>query len=197
MIEITETAEKVIKDLLQDESKSGMSLRMQILGRGPGGFQYAVRFVPEEDQAGDDEAVQFDGFKVLIDLETAPNLKDSTLDYQEDDFQRGFLIENPNPVWKDSTAQAVQELLDTKINPGLASHGGFVALIDYKDDTAYITFGGGCQGCGLVDVTLKEGVEVAIREALPQVKKVLDTTDHTTGKNPFYSGDGNGSSALS
>ncbi len=197
MIEITETAEKVIKDLLQDESKSGMSLRMQILGRGPGGFQYAVRFVPEKDQAADDEAVQFDGFKVLIDLETAPNLKDSTLDYQEDDFQRGFLIENPNPVWKDSTAQAVQELLDTKINPGLASHGGFVALIDYKDDTAYITFGGGCQGCGLVDVTLKEGVEVAIREALPQVKKVLDTTDHTTGKNPFYSGDGNGSSALS
>ena len=197
MIEITETAEKVIKDLLQDESKSGMSLRMQILGRGPGGFQYAVRFVPEEDQAADDEAVQFDGFKVLIDLETAPNLKDSTLDYQEDDFQRGFLIENPNPVWKDSTAQAVQELLDTKINPGLASHGGFVALLDYKDDTAYITFGGGCQGCGLVDVTLKEGVEVAIREALPQVKKVLDTTDHTTGKNPFYSGDGDGSSALS
>ncbi len=197
MIEITETAEKVIKDLLQDESKSGMSLRMQILGRGPGGFQYAVRFVPEKDQAADDEAVQFDGFKVLIDLETAPNLKDSTLDYQEDDFQRGFLIENPNPVWKDSTAQAVQELLDTKINPGLASHGGFVALLDYKDDTAYITFGGGCQGCGLVDVTLKEGVEVAIREALPQVKKVLDTTDHTTGKNPFYSGDGDGSSALS
>ncbi len=197
MIEITETAEKIIKDLLQDESKSGMSLRMQIVGRGPGGFQYAVRFVPEEDQAADDKAVQFDGFKILVDPETAPNLKDSTLDYKEDDFQRGFLIDNPNPVWKDSTAQAVQELLDTKINPGLASHGGFVALLDYKDDTAYITFGGGCQGCGLVDVTLKEGVEVAIREALPQVKKVLDTTDHTTGKNPFYSGDGDGRSALS
>ena len=197
MIKITESAEKVIKDLLQDESKSGMSLRMQIVGRGPGGFQYAVRFVPEEDHATEDEAVQCDGFKVLIDPETGPNLKGSTLDYKEDDFQRGFLIENPNPVWKDSTAQAVQDLLDTKINPGLASHGGFVALLDYKDDTAYITFGGGCQGCGLVDVTLKEGVEVAIREALPQVKKVLDTTDHTTGKNPFYSGDGDGSSALS
>ncbi|MEE8121156.1 MAG: iron-sulfur cluster assembly accessory protein [Anaerolineales bacterium] len=197
MIEITETAEKVIKDLLQDESKSGMSLRMQIVGRGPGGFQYAVRFVPEEDQTADDEAVLFDGFKILVDPETAPNLKDSTLDYKEDDFQRGFLIDNPNPIWKDSTAQAVQELLDTKINPGLASHGGFVALLDYEDDTAYITFGGGCQGCGLVDVTLKEGVEVAIKEALPQVKKVVDTTDHTTGKNPFFSGDGEGSSALS
>ncbi|HUS84091.1 MAG TPA: iron-sulfur cluster assembly accessory protein [Anaerolineales bacterium] len=197
MIEITETAEKVIKDLLQDESKSGMSLRMQILGRGPGGFQYAVRFVPEEEQSADDEAVQFDGFKVLIDPETVPNIKDSMLDYKEDDFQRGFLIENPNPVWKDSTAQAVQELLDTKINPGLASHGGFVAMLDYKDDTAYIAFGGGCQGCGLVDVTLKEGVEVAIREALPQVKKVIDTTNHGSGTNPFYNSDGDGSSALS
>lgn len=185
MIEITETAEKAIKDLLQDESKSGMSLRIQIVGRGPGGFQYAVRFVPEEDQSTDDEAVQCDGFKVLIDPETIPNFTGSTLDYKEDDFQRGFLIDNPNPVWKDADAEAVQELLDTKINPGLASHGGFVALLDYKDDTAYITFGGGCQGCGLVDVTLKDGVEVAIQEALPQVKKVIDTTDHTSGKESF------------
>jgi Fe/S biogenesis protein NfuA len=197
MIEITENAEKVIKDLLQEETKSGLSLRMQIAGRGPGGFQYAVRFVPEEDQSADDEAIQFEGFKVLVDLETAPNIKGSTLDYKEDDFQRGFLIDNPNPVWKDSDAQAVQELLDTKINPGLASHGGFVALLDYKDDTAYITFGGGCQGCGLVDVTLKDGVEVAIQEALPQVKKVIDTTDHTSGKNPFFNSDGEENSALS
>ena len=197
MIEITETAEKAIKDLLQDESKSGMSLRIQIVGRGPGGFQYAVRFVPEEDQSADDEAVQYDGFKVLVDPETVPNFKDSTLDYKEDDLQRGFLIDNPNPVWKNADAQAVQELLDTKINPGLAAHGGFVALLDYKDDTAYITFGGGCQGCGLVDVTLKDGIEVAIQEALPQVKKVVDTTDHSSGKNPFYSDDGKGNSALS
>jgi Fe/S biogenesis protein NfuA len=196
MIEITKSAEKIIADLLQDESKSGMSLRMQIVGRGPGGFQYAVRFVPEDDQVAGDEAVQFDNFKVLIDPETAPKIKDSTLDYQEDEFQRGFLIDNPNPVWEDSTAQAVQELLDTKINPGLASHGGFVALLDYKDDTAFIGFGGGCQGCGLVDVTLKQGVEVTIREALPQVKKVVDTTDHTTGTNPFYKNDGDGNSAL-
>jgi Fe/S biogenesis protein NfuA len=196
MIEITKSAEKIIADLLQDESKSGMSLRMQIVGRGPGGFQYAVRFVPEDDQVAGDEAVQFDNFKVLIDPETAPKIKDSTLDYQEDEFQRGFLIDNPNPVWEDSTAQAVQELLDTKINPGLASHGGFVALLDYKDDTAFIGFGGGCQGCGLVDVTLKQGVEGTIREALPQVKKVVDTTDHTTGTNPFYKNDGDGNSAL-
>ena len=197
MIEITESAENIIKDLLQDESKEGMSLRMQIAGRGLGGFRYVVKFVPEDEQAADDEVIQFDGFKVLIDPETVPNIKDSTLDYKEDDFQRGFLIDNPNPLWEDSTAQAVQELLDSKINPGLASHGGFVALLDYKDDAAYIAFGGGCQGCGLVDVTLKEGVEATIRETLPRVKQVIDTTNHASGPSPFYKSDDDGRSALS
>lgn len=197
MIEITDAAQNVIKDLMQDESKSGMSLRMQIMGRGPGGFQYSVGFVPEENQTPEDEEVQFEGFNVLIDPGTVPDITGSTLDYKEDEHQRGFLIENPNPVWKDSTAQAVQDLLDAKINPGLASHGGFVALLDYKDDTAFIAFGGGCQGCGLVDVTLKEGVEVSIREALPQVKQVIDTTNHASGQNPYYGSDGDGDSALS
>lgn len=197
MIEITDAAQNVIKDLMQDESKSGMSLRMQIMGRGPGGFQYSVGFVPEENQTPEDEEVQFEGFNVLIDPGTVPDITGSTLDYKEDEHQRGFLIENPNPVWKDSTAQAVQDLLDTKINPGLASHGGFVALLDYKDDTAFIAFGGGCQGCGQVDVTLKDGVEVSIREALPQVKQVIDTTNHASGQNPYYGSDGDGDSALS
>ena len=197
MIEITDAAQNVIKDLMQDESKSGMSLRMQIMGRGPGGFQYSVGFVPEENQTPEDEEVQFEGFNVLIDPGTVPDITGSTLDYKEDEHQRGFLIENPNPVWKDSTAQAVQDLLDAKINPGLASHGGFVALLDYKGDTAFIAFGGGCQGCGLVDVTLKEGVEVSIREALPQVKQVIDTTNHASGQNPYYGSDGDGDSALS
>ena len=197
MIEITDAAQNVIKDLMQDESKSGMSLRIQIMGRGPGGFQYSVGFVPEENQTPEDEKVQFEGFNVLIDPGTVPDITGSTLDYKEDEHQRGFLIENPNPVWKDSTAQAVQDLLDTKINPGLASHGGFVALLDYKDDTAFIAFGGGCQGCGQVDVTLKDGVEVSIREALPQVKQVIDTTNHASGQNPYYGSDGDGDSALS
>jgi Fe/S biogenesis protein NfuA len=197
MIEITESAQNVIRDLMQDESKAGMSVRMQIMGRGPGGFQYSVGFVPGENQTPEDEAVQFDGFQVLIDPGTVADITGSTLDYQENEYQRGFLIENPNPVWKDSTAQAVQDLLDAKINPGLASHGGFVALLDYKDDTAFIAFGGGCQGCGLVDVTLKEGVEASIREALPQVKQVVDTTNHASGENPYYGSDGDGDSALS
>jgi len=195
MIEITSPAQEQIRAMLQDEARAGMLLRMQILGRGPGGFRYSVRFEPPDGVQAEDEVVEFEGFQVLVDPLTAPDLAGSTLDYKEDSFQRGFLIENPNPVWRNSTAQAVQDLLDSKINPGVASHGGFVSLVDFKDDVAYIAFGGGCQGCGMIDVTLKQGVEVAIREAIPQVKDIVDTTDHARGSNPYFNSEG-GRSAL-
>ncbi len=196
MIEITEAAQEQIRCLLEKEERSGMLLRMQILGRGPGGFRYAVRFVPPDEVQADDAQADFDDFKVLIDPATLPNLQGSTLDYQEDSFQRGFMIENPNPVWRDSTAQAIQDLLDNKINPGVAAHGGFVSLVDFRDEVAYIAFGGGCQGCGMIDVTLKQGVEVMIKDTIPAVREIVDTTDHGSGANPFYNQQG-GASALS
>ena len=77
-------------------------------------------------------------------------------------------------------------MIDKKINPGLAMHRGFVSLLEVKENIAYISFGGGCQGCGLIDVTMKQGVEVTIQEAVPQIKQVLDTTDHTGGTNPYH-----------
>ncbi|MGH7387102.1 MAG: NifU family protein, partial [Candidatus Methylomirabilales bacterium] len=89
-------------------------------------------------------------------------------------------------LWTDPKAQAVQEAIDTQINPGVASHGGHVALLDVKDDIAYIALGGGCQGCGMADVTLKQGIEVLLKEAVPEIRQVIDTTDHAAGKNPFY-----------
>jgi Fe/S biogenesis protein NfuA len=196
MIEITPTAQAQIRGMLEDEQRAGMLLRMQIMGRGPGGFRYSVRFTPPDEIQPEDEVLDFEGFKVLIDPKTQPDISGSTLDFKEDDFQRGFLIENPNPVWRDSTAQAIQDLLDHKINPGVASHGGFVSLVDFKDDVAYIAFGGGCQGCGMIDVTLKQGVEVMIKDAIPQVKEIVDTTDHTRATNPYFNDKG-GRSALS
>lgn len=196
MIEITTSAQDQIRSLLEDEARAGMLLRMQILGRGPGGFRYSVRFSPPDEIQAEDEIVDFDGFQVLIDEQSLPDLAGSILDFKEDAFQRGFLIENPNPVWRDSTAQAIQDLLDNKVNPGVASHGGFVSLVDFKDETAYIAFGGGCQGCGMIDVTLKQGVEVMIKEGVPQVKAIVDTTDHSSGSNPFFNSQG-GRSALS
>ena len=80
----------------------------------------------------------------------------------------------------------VQQLLDQSINPAVANHGGYVQLIDVKDNVVYIQMGGGCQGCGMADVTLKAGIERMIKEEIPEVVEVLDTTDHASGNNPYY-----------
>jgi Fe/S biogenesis protein NfuA len=80
----------------------------------------------------------------------------------------------------------VQELIDTMINPAVAGHGGFVELIDVQDNRVYLQMGGGCQGCGAADVTLKAGIERLIKEEIPEVSEVLDTTDHAAGANPYY-----------
>ena len=97
--------------------------------------------------------------------------------------------------WRDATPKpgldtpeglAIRALLDDNVNPAVAAHGGHIALVDVKDDTVYIRLEGGCQGCGMADVTLKQGVEVEIRRAVPSIRNVLDVTDHAGGSNPYY-----------
>ncbi|PYM83766.1 MAG: hypothetical protein DME09_10010 [Candidatus Rokuibacteriota bacterium] len=80
----------------------------------------------------------------------------------------------------------VQDLVDTSINPAIAAHGGWVELLDVKDSVVYLQMGGGCQGCGAADITLKAGIERLIKEEIPEITEVLDTTDHAAGENPFY-----------
>lgn len=98
----------------------------------------------------------------------------------------------PPPVAEGERLQAeamrvkVQQVLDDMINPGVAAHGGFVELLDVKDDNLFIRMGGGCQGCGAADVTLKMGIERLIRDQIPQVREIFDSTDHASGQNPFY-----------
>jgi Fe-S cluster biogenesis protein NfuA len=92
----------------------------------------------------------------------------------------------PKPGLDTPNGRAVAELLDTHINPAVAMHGGYIALVDVEDDTVYIRLEGGCQGCGMADVTLKQGVEVEIKRAVPAIAHVLDVTDHEGGDNPYY-----------
>ena len=80
----------------------------------------------------------------------------------------------------------IQELIDFHINPAVAGHGGFIELLDYRDGTVYLRMGGGCQGCGMANVTLKQGIERMLREEVPEIQQVVDTTDHAGGTNPFY-----------
>jgi Fe/S biogenesis protein NfuA len=83
-------------------------------------------------------------------------------------------------------AQAVQDVLDREVNPAVAGHGGQVELVAVEAGAAILSFGGGCQGCGMVDVTLKQGVEVAIVNAVPEITEVRDVTDHAAGTNPYF-----------
>ncbi len=186
MVTISDLAKQKIRALIEEEENENLALRIAIRGRGPNGFNYDLGFVEDSDKQADDTVVDADGFKVYIDKDSASNLQGATLDFVDGADESGFKIDNPNPLWADPTAQKIQEVIDARINPGVASHGGWVALLDVKDDTAFIQLGGGCQGCGMVDVTLKQGIEVMIKEAVPEVTKIIDTTDHAGGQNPYY-----------
>lgn len=186
MIHVTDVAREKILALLAAEGRQGLALRFAIDGRGPGGFNYKLGFVDPSEQRPDDTVVDAGGFHVFLDPQSRPNLEGVTIDYVENESQSGFKIDNPNSLWSDPTAAAVQKVLDDDINPAVAAHGGWVSLLDVKDDVAYIQLGGGCQGCGMVDVTLKQGIEVRIREAVPAIREIVDTTDHQGGKNPYY-----------
>ncbi len=86
----------------------------------------------------------------------------------------------------DVIREKVQGVIDASINPSVAAHGGVISLLDVKGNNVFLEFGGGCQGCGMVSVTLKYGVERLIREQVPEVGQILDTTDHAAGQNPYY-----------
>ena len=186
MIVVTDKAKSQIEALLAQEGRQGLMLRAAIAGRGPGGFLYRLGFIGPEEKTAEDQVQQVGPFQVVVDAASAPDLEGASIDFVEGPEGSGFNIENPNPLWRDPTAAAVQQVLDEEINPAVGQHGGWVALLEVKGDTAYIQLGGGCQGCGMVDVTLKQGIEVRIRELVPAVKQIVDSTDHAGGTNPYY-----------
>ena len=186
MITLSNGAREQILGLMKADGRPGLALRFGVSGRGPGGFQYRLGFVESADRQPGDTIVDANGFEVFVDAESAPSLQGVQVDYVDGPQGSGFKIDNPNPLWADPKALAVQRVLDEEINPAVASHGGWVALLDVKDDVVYVQLGGGCQGCGMVDVTLKQGIEVRIREVVPTIREVVDTTDHAGGSNPYY-----------
>lgn len=186
LLEVTATAQEKIHAVIQTEEVEVEGLRISIQGRSASAFQYSLGLATEADD--DDVVVECDNFKVLVDANSAPDLRGAVIDYVDDLNSSGFKIENPNtPTWDNPKAQKVQELIDERINPAVAAHGGQIELLNVEDEAIYIHMGGGCQGCGMANVTLKHGIEAMIQEAFPEIKHVIDTTDHAAGDNPYYS----------
>ncbi len=149
-------------------------------------FSYELTLVPPGDEVADDVPVESAGTRVYLERTSADALRGATISLDESAFGGAITITNPNEGWADPLAARVQAILDRQINPGIASHGGVISLLDVLDGTAYIEMGGGCQGCAQVDVTLRQGVEVAIRAAVPEIVAIVDRTDHEAGSNPYY-----------
>ena len=184
-IDATEFAMTRIEQVRANRKQPEAGIRIAITGRRDGAFAYDMQLVgPGEEREGDIVAEGPDGVAVLVPLAAAPYLDGITLD--ADPSTGALTVDNPNPLWLDPVAEAVQRLLDDEINPAVASHGGFIDLLDVTEGVAYIHMGGGCQGCGMAEVTLGQGVRTAILDRFSEIREVRDTTDHAQGANPYY-----------
>ncbi len=187
MLSISPKAREMLDQFAeQADESSEVLLRVEIVGRGPNGFQYDLQFVSSDDRKDDDVELELEEMRVLVAARSVQYLEGATIDYKETLMGGGFSFDNPNPLWVDELSKAVAEIIASEVNPVVASHGGHVDLIGVDSGKAIIAFGGGCQGCGMVDVTLKQGVEVMIKDSVPGISEVVDATDHTAGTNPFY-----------
>jgi Fe/S biogenesis protein NfuA len=170
-------------------SKSGhpdARLRIAIAGRRGGQFVYQLDLVAAADAPATDIVIDTPGLSLLVEPSSAAKLEGAVIDLDPSAIGGALRIDNPNEGWRDPVAARIQEVLDRQINPSVAAHGGFVDLLEVRGPAAYVQLGGGCQGCAQVDVTLRQGIEVAIKAAVPQIVEVIDVTDHAAGTNPYF-----------
>lgn len=196
MIQVTEAARKKIDALTKDQETQKKTkiegLRLTMKG-GATKTEYSLAFVEAGKRREDDVVSEADGLAFFMEPRDASFLEDVKIDFISTLDQTGFKVENPKGALPEPTAdldnpeaKAIQHLLNTEINPSVASHGGVITLVGVRDHVAYLRLGGGCHGCGSAEVTLKQGVIVAIKKAVPEIVDVLDVTDHAGGKNPYF-----------
>ena len=174
-----------------------MALRVSITGSQGVDYVYDLAFFEIAAAPEDDVRWEVDDLSFLIPAEDREKLAGATLDLPSNPTQGGLVIRNPNrpnPLGDIGTLELtgeipeqVGQLIAERINPALASHGGYATLVGIEGSTAYVTMGGGCQGCSMSAATLTEGIRSAILEAVPEILEVVDATDHSAGENPFYS----------
>ena len=191
-----EAMEKVIEVRAEEEESEELALRISVTGVQGIDYSYDLAFIHSKDLTDSDLQWETNGLTIVVPEDSHTQLVGATLDIPSNSAQGGLVIRNPNrpnPLGDiehleltGDIPERVQQLLEQRINPALASHGGFATLIGVDGPKAYITMGGGCQGCAMSQATLTEGIQSAILEAIPEITEVIDSTDHASGSNPFY-----------
>jgi len=189
-----EAIERILELRQHEDDPPGLALRVEVTGTAGVEYAYDLTFDPIAE--ADDADAQFPqgGLPVIVPAGSIEQLSGATLDIPAGGGP-GLVLRNPNrpdPLsgkhleLTGSIAEQVEQLLKEQINPALASHGGFAELKGVEGDKVYVTMGGGCQGCAVSAMTLRDGIARSITEAIPEVTEVIDTTDHDAGENPFY-----------
>lgn len=200
IITVTDAARSTVLGARADEADSAVLALWMEVGAAPGGkFRYDMWFQPVADAGADDARIDAgEGLTLVVPAASVPKLRGATLDLAADGS--GMVLLNPNepssapppsrpaPQADLSTplAQRVHAVLVEQVNPQIASHGGYAELVAAEGDTVWLRMGGGCQGCAMSKATLRQGIEVSIKDAVPEITTVIDVTDHQSGDSPYY-----------
>jgi Fe/S biogenesis protein NfuA len=199
VLALTERAlAKVLKLRADEGTAQSLALWVEISGTIAGAYTYDMYFQAATDAGPDAWTGVQEGLTIVVPGASAPNMVGSVLDLNESLMGSGMNIRNPNrpqaspamtgppPDLSGDVAQRVIQVLDAQVNPSIASHGGRADLVAVEDGAAYLRLSGGCAGCGMAAVTLSQGIEVAIRQSVPEIVRIVDVTDHASGTNPYY-----------
>tara|TARA_Y100000588_G_C14241394_1_gene919543 strand:- start:1958 stop:2545 length:588 start_codon:yes stop_codon:yes gene_type:complete len=191
-IEITNSAEKYLGELLEKQDSDTIGIKIFVSEPGSPRAETCIAYCKENDDINDYERVSDYSFSLYLENKSKAFLVDALVDYSPDKFGGTLTIKAPNAkvpsVSEDaSLEERINYILYSQINPSLAAHGGEVSLVEIVDNNeAVLQFGGGCQGCGMVDVTLKDGVEKTLIEEIPELNSISDVTDHSYKDNAYY-----------
>ncbi|TDQ47616.1 Fe/S biogenesis protein NfuA [Permianibacter aggregans] len=193
MIQISSTAQEHFRKLLAQQTEPDTQIRVFVVNPGTPRAECGVSYCPPSAVEPTDIKLDFDGFSAFVDPDSAPYLEDAQIDLKVETVGSQLTLKAPNAKARKVSADApllerINYVLESEINPQLASHGGNVVLVELtQDNIAVLQFGGGCHGCSMVDVTLKQGIEKTLLEQFPELSGVRDATEHATGDNPYYS----------
>ncbi len=192
LIEITPDAQEYLRELLAKQNKEGMGVRIFVERPGTPHAECCMAYCPRGEQEEGDVRYDYDGFHAYVEGESTRFLEDARIDFKKDSMGGQLTFRAPNSRVPDISEDApleqrIQYILDAEINPMLANHGGNCNLQQLTDENvAVLEFGGGCQGCAIVDVTLKQNVETTLQERIPELQGVTDVTDHSVRENAYY-----------